>query len=158
MYIFYLMRHKFWVMYFCFKHGLFWRGIVHDWDKLLPSMLYVYSKYYPQIKKIRKTNGYYDPCSAPEDYQRAILAHFNRSRHHWQHWVLANGISFKVLDMSEKDVREMICDWAGAGRTRQGKNWKKSQVREFFNTTRDKMLFSEKTIKLIEKNLDSMGW
>ncbi len=159
MYIFYLLRHKFWVMYYCFKHGLFWRGIVHDWDKLLlPSMLYVYAKYYPQIRKIRDTSGNYDPCSAPEDYQKAILEHFNRSRHHWQHWILANGVSYKALDMTETDVREMICDWAAAGRTRMRKKWTKDQVRAFFNNTRDKMVFSERSIKLIEKNLDSMGW
>ena len=60
--------------------------------------------------------------------------------------------------MTETDVREMICDWAGAGRTRLGKKWTKAHVREFFNNTRDKMVFSEKTIGLIEKNLDSMGW
>lgn len=158
MYFFYLLRHKFWVMYYCFKHGLFWRGVVHDWDKFLPSMLYVYGKYYPKISKIRRTDGYYDPLTAPMDYQRAILEHFNRSRHHWQHWILANGVTFEPLDMTETDVREMICDWAGAGRTRKRKRWRKEDVRGFFDTTRPKMVFSEKTIELIEKNLDSMGW
>ena len=159
MYFFYLLRHKFWVMYYCFKHGLFWRGIVHDWDKLLlPSMLIVYSKYYPRIREIRNTDGYYNPCAAPPDYQRAILAHFHRSRHHWQYWILSNGASFAALDMTETDVREMICDWAGAGRTRQKKKWKKENVRAFFNNTRDKMMLSENTVRLIEKNLDSMGF
>lgn len=159
MYIFYLLRHKFWVMYFCFKHGLFWRGIVHDWDKLvLPSMISVYSKYYPRIREIRNTDGYYNPCAAPPDYQMAILAHFNRSRHHWQHWVMPDGSGFAALDMGETDVREMICDWAGAGRTRQKKKWTKASVRTFFEKTRDKMMLSENTVKLIEKNLDSMGF
>ena len=159
MYIFYLLRHKFWVMYFCFKHGLFWRGIVHDWDKLiLPSMISVYSKYYPRIREIRNTDGYYNPCAAPPDYQMAILAHFNRSRHHWQHWVMPDGSGFAALDMGETDVREMICDWAGAGRTRQKKKWTKASVRTFFEKTRDKMILSENTVKLIEKNLDSMGF
>ena len=60
--------------------------------------------------------------------------------------------------MTETDVREMICDWAGAGRTRQKKKWKKENVRAFFNNTRDKMVLSENTIRLIEKNLDSMGF
>ena len=159
MYLFYLLRHKFWVMYFCFRHGLFWRGIVHDWDKLfLPSMIWVYAKYYPRIREIRNTDGYYNPCAAPPDYQRAILAHFHRSRHHWQYWILSNGASFTALDMTETDVREMICDWAGAGRTRQKKKWKKENVRAFFERTRDKMVLSENTVRLIEKNLDDMGW
>ena len=159
MYIFYLLRHKFWVMYFCFKHGLFWRGLIHDWDKLLlPSMWKVYSKYYPRIREIRNTDGYYNPCSAPADYQKAILSHFNRSRHHWQYWVLTDGTQFIPLDMTETDVREMICDWAGASRTRQKKKWTKASVRTFFNKTRNKMVLSENTIQLIEKNLDSMGW
>lgn len=158
MYIFYLLRHKFWVMYYCFKHGLFWRGLAHDWDKLLlPSMLYVYAKYYPQIRKIRDTSGNYDPCAAPEDYQKAILAHFNRSRHHWQYWILANGVSYKALDMTETDVREMICDWAGAGRTRLGKNGPKRMCANFLTIPAIKWFF-RKTIRLIEKNLDSMGW
>lgn len=138
---------------------MFWRGIIHDWDKLfVPSVFFIYSKYYPRIREIRNTDGYYNPFSAPLDYQQAILAHFNRSRHHWQYWILANGTSFSALDMPEKDVQEMICDWAAAGRTRQKKKWKKENVRAFFNKTRDKMILSENTVRLIEKNLDSMGW
>ena len=97
MYIFYLMRHKFWVMYFCFKHGLFWQGIVHDWDKLLPSMLYTYARHYPMIRRKRNTDGCYNPLEAPPDYQRAMLEHFNRSKHHWQHWIMANGVVYQLL-------------------------------------------------------------
>ncbi len=158
MYIFYLMRHKFWVMYFCFKHGLFWQGIVHDWDKLLPSMLYTYARHYPMIRRKRNTDGCYNPLEAPPDYQRAMLEHFNRSKHHWQHWIMANGVVYQPLDIPEKYIREMICDWAGAGRTRQGKAWHKGKVREFFENTRARMVFSEESIRLIQKNLDEMGY
>lgn len=158
MYLFYLLRHKFWVMFFCFKHGLFWRGIVHDWDKFLPSMFHVYARHYPQIREIRSKTGHYDPLQATPDYRIAIMEHFNRAKHHWQHWVLLNGVTQQAQDIPEKYVREMICDWAGAGRTRQGKDWHKGKVREFFETTRNKMVLSDETVRLIEKNLDKMGY
>ena len=56
------------------------------------------------------------------------------------------------------DVREMLCDWAGAGKARQGKNWTRAAVRHFYTKHRDKMVLSAKTVELIEKNLDSMGF
>lgn len=158
MYFFYLLKHKFWVMFFCFKHGLFWQGITHDWDKFLPSMFYVYWKHFPVISKTRKTDGKYDPLKAPPDYQRAIMEHFNRSKHHWQHWILANGSEFRPLDIPEKYIKEMICDWAGAGRTRQGRTWNKKKVREFYNSSRERMVFSKESSHLIEKNLNKMGY
>ncbi len=157
-YLFYLLRHKFWVFCFCTRYGLVWRGITHDCDKLRPSMFFVYVRNFSLAEKARDKSGHYNPNDVSADCRRVLLRHFHHSRHHWQYWLLSCDTAIKPLDMGETDVREMLCDWAGAGRAQRGKNWKRADVRNFYATNRDKMVLSAKTVELIEKNLDSMGF
>lgn len=55
-------------------------------------------------------------------FDRAWLHHQHANPHHWQHWVLREDDGgTKVLQMPEPLVREMVADWAGAGRAITGK-------------------------------------
>ncbi|MHB8483528.1 MAG: DUF5662 family protein [Nitrospiria bacterium] len=121
-YLKYLLRHKFWVAVYCFKEGLFWQGLVHDNSKLLPSEFLPYVNYFYSskqgIKRGRDDTGYYKPTDTGDiEFDKAWLYHQNRNKHHWQFWVLQNddGTS-KAFEMPEKYVREMVCDWKGAGK------------------------------------------
>ena len=61
-------------------------------------------------------------CDALNAFDRAWLHHQHQNPHHWQHWVLRldDGEAYP-LEMPEAFVREMVADWAGAGRAITGK-------------------------------------
>jgi len=45
-YLWYIVRHKYFVMVECWARGLFWRGVSHDFSKLLPSEFVPYANYF----------------------------------------------------------------------------------------------------------------
>jgi len=140
-YLKYIIKHKWFVLIECFRMGLYWRGLTHDLSKLLPSEFLDYAEYFYGNKK--KTE-FFDLCNkfntggcfelvpygeAVEDkFQIAWLKHQRRNKHHWQYWLLKNddGEEFSI-GMPKKYLKEMLCDWRGAGRAITGKddtkNW-----------------------------------
>lgn len=107
----------------CFRHGLYWRGLLHDWHKMRPGEWLPYTNYFygepsSTIDKGRDGTGYYkagDTGDAAFDF--AWLLHQKRADHHWQWWVLPEDDGgVKVLPMSAAARLEMLCDWAGASR------------------------------------------
>lgn len=103
-YLKYIIRHKYYVAQECFKYGLYWRGIMHDMSKLLPSEFFAYADYF-------YANG------DERAFDMAWLKHQKRNDHHWQWWILNedSGAS-KYMEMSWDAMTEMICDWVGAGK------------------------------------------
>ena len=121
-YLHYIVRHKWYVMYECFKKGLIWRGLLHDLSKFYPSEFVPYANYFygnkSDIKKGRNSTGYYKPTDTGDvAFDFAWLLHQKRNRHHWQWWILPedNG-GVKILEMQEVYRTEMLCDWIGAGK------------------------------------------
>jgi hypothetical protein len=99
------------------------------------------------------------------DFNVAWLKHQHRSPHHWQHWLLAEDNPSKRLEtpqtsgaqrafplqMPEHFVREMVADWAGAGRAIAGK-W---ELPTWFRKNRANIVLDDATkmlvIQLIQK-------
>jgi hypothetical protein len=50
--------------------------------------------------------------SVKRKFDSAWNIHQKRNKHHWQYWVLImdNG-SIEALDIPEKYIKEMLCDW-----------------------------------------------
>lgn len=50
------------------------------------------------------------------EFDKAWLYHIHRNKHHWQHWLLQedNG-NVKNIKIPVKYLKEMVCDWRGAG-------------------------------------------
>lgn len=114
-YLKYLLRHKWFVMLECFKHGMIWQGIVHDWSKFLPDEMIPYAKFFYGGDK--RKDAFYTPSQGTNDFNIAWLKHQHRNPHHWQHWVLQEDDGDKFpLPMPRKYVFEMVCDWRGAGK------------------------------------------
>lgn len=114
-YLRYVIRHKF----FVFIAGLhykapFWRLIIHDWSKFLPS------EWTPYAKTFYGSDGSSRYKEHPS-FGRAWNHHQKRNKHHWQYWVtLRDDGGVRAVKMPEKCVREMVADWAGAGRAIHG--------------------------------------
>lgn len=118
-YLWYVIRHKWFVFIECCRYGLFWRGIKHDWSKFLPSEFIPYARHFygPKPQK-RDETGYYKPTDTGDPaFDFAWLLHQKRNRHHWQWWILPEDDGGeKVMPMGFCDVLEMIADWRGAGK------------------------------------------
>lgn len=146
----YVIRHKWYVFIECCKLGIPWRGLVHDWHKLLPSEWFPYVYFFHNAdgtkRQVRDKTGYYEPDSA---FDRAWFLHQKRAFHHWQSWCFpdTNG-ALKVIPMPDAYRREMLADWRGAGRA-QGT----PDVRAWYLAHEDKMRLHPETREWVEKQL-----
>lgn len=140
----YIARHKWFVLRAGLKtHAPLWRLLIHDWSKMTPA------EWGPYVRSFYGKEG-----RTPEvrsAFDGAWLHHQHNNPHHWQHWVLRqdNG-EVKVIQMPEKFVREMIADWAGAGRAITGK-W---EVATWYDANAEKMLLHPATRVLVELHIN----
>lgn len=88
----YVLRHRWFVFLECAKRGLWWRGLVHDLSKLLPSEWFPYARYFYGPKPECDENGTVWLTEADEArtaaFDLAWMKHQRRNDHHWQAWVL----------------------------------------------------------------------
>ena len=139
-----LLRHKYFVAVAGIKVGRipYHRLIFHDWTKFLPSEFIPYAKNFYGTKTEQTAI----------DFDYGWLAHQNRNPHHWQYWILVyddDPKKDKPLRMPETYVREMVADWAGAGRAYNGK-W---DVVEWYNKHKDNIIIHPDTRGLVERLL-----
>lgn len=161
-YLRYVIIHKWFVLLACWRRGLIWQGIVHDWSKFLPSEWLPYAQFFYGYKptaaerdRARRVLGYDpDPSDAEvrEAFDRAWLKHQHRNPHHWQHWVLRNDNGTTVaLEMPRRYLLEMLADWDGAGRAITGKSGGTSL---WYAKNRDKMVMHPATRALVDRMLN----
>lgn len=150
-YLSYVVRHKWFVLVAGLKTGApLWRLIIHDWSKFLPC------EWFPYVRK------FYGPKHPPhssewwkvrEEFDRAWLHHQHANAHHWQHWVLREDDgATKVLPMPERLVREMVADWAGAGRAITGR-W---DIFPWYTRTKAERLLHPETLGEVEHLLGTV--
>jgi Family of unknown function (DUF5662) len=150
----YLARHKWFVLVECWKVGLYWRGLKHDWTKLLPCEFFPYMHFFHEKdgkeKQRRDDTGYYKPEDTGDpDFDRAWFHHQKYNDHHWQWWTLPREHGgLKVLEMSPEARLEMLCDWKGAGRAQGFPN-----IRQWYVKNGHKMSFGRETRAWVEKQL-----
>ena len=159
-YLKYVLRHKWYVGAECFKVGLYWRGIKHDWTKFLPDEFIPYARFFYNADgskaQRRDSTGYYKPYDTGDrSFDMAWLKHWHRHDHHWQHWMtVIDGGGTKPFEMSEMATREMVCDWIGAGKA-QGffspPNDPMKETRTWYEANKDKMQLGEGTRQATEK-------
>lgn len=136
----YLFRHKWYVLVECFRVGLYWRGLVHDLSKFLPSEWIPYANYF---------YGEHSP-EVEEAFDIAWLKHQKRNDHHWQAWILREDDGgTKIFPMPPKVRAEMLCDWRGAGRAMG----KPGDTANWYQANKDKMQLHPETRTWIEQEL-----
>jgi hypothetical protein len=155
-YFWYLSKHRFFVMIECFKHGMIWRGLVHDLSKYNPKEFFPYAyHFYKDNRPKRDPTGYYKPTDTGNPvFELAWVHHIHNNKHHWQWWTIpTDGNGKKTYPISEKFCKEMICDWTGAHKAQKTKG----SVIEWYMINKDKMLFHEKS-KIYIEHLLNIGW
>lgn len=136
-----ICKHKWWVMYYCFKCGIPWQGIIHDLSK------FSFTEFWTNVK-------YAIPGKSPIDVQKENIGfsmawqhHKGHNPHHYEFWMDKFDDGCYVTRMPFKYVVEMLCDNLAAGRAYQGKkfsyesewNWWKKQrtIRNMHPDNRD---------------------
>ena len=152
-YLWYVIRHRWFVMMECFKRRLVWRGIIHDLSKFRPSEFVPYMWHFaPGIKTGRDETGYYKPTDTGDSaFDLAWFHHQARNDHHWQYWVFPSEPQEpdKVIEMSWQAATEMVCDWIGASRAQQATG----TVQEWYARHGRRMLLGTETRGLVEQLL-----
>ncbi|MGD9209194.1 MAG: DUF5662 family protein [Desulfobacteraceae bacterium] len=136
-YLKHILRHKYYVALECFKQGLVWRGITHDWSKLLPSEWFAYADYF---------YGERDETA----FDSAWEHHKKFNDHHWEHWTIPQDSSgslrsLATLPMSYPAIVEMLCDWMAMER-QNNKNATWEDVHKWYCEHSAKMRFHLETL------------
>ena len=126
-YLKYVIKHKWFVFVECCKAGIIWRGMAHDLSKLLPSEFFPYAEYFYGDKtweNVCDDFRYWNIKVEKEGpFDKAWLLHQHRNPHHWQFWILQEDDGpLKNIPVPIKYLKEMLCDWRGAGRAINGKD------------------------------------
>lgn len=118
-------------------------NIVNDHDRSKYN-----GEYEPYDKYFYGPDGIKNPAGPSKEVQEAFnyawLHHIHNNPHHWQHWLLVNDdedLGMVALEMPDRDILEMICDWWSF-------SWTKGDLYELFNWWNehgDYILLGEKT-------------
>lgn len=116
---------------------------IHDLSKYGEKEYDAYDKYFygTKTKEVEREFNY------------AWLHHIHANPHHWQHWVLVNDDEgIYALEMPKEYVIEMFVDhWSFS--------WKSgnlTEIKDWYNSHKKKMILHEKTRKLYEEILDKV--
>jgi hypothetical protein len=134
-YFFHLLRHKYFMLWECWREGLYLQGLTHDFSKL-------------RWKEFKSYTERYFGCQDKynEDFDNARTGHQMRNRHHWHYWIIDKH-SKQADEMPRKYLLEMICDWRAISRT-----WKDSPE-QFYRKNQKRMVLHPKTRGKLEKLL-----
>jgi hypothetical protein len=143
-----ITKHKWEVMKACFHAKLYWQGITHDLSKYSLIEFFSSAKYF---------QGNKSPIDAEKEltgYSIAWQHHKGRNPHHWEYWIDNLYKGGTPIKMPEKYLKEMICDWIGAGKVyNKNNNWTQKEPLNFLNkkiANKEIVLHPETQNKLIE--------
>lgn len=119
--------HKYWVGYYCFKADLYWQGIIHDLSKFSPVEFWESVKYY------QGTSSPIDVSKKVNGYSKAWFHHRGRNLHHYEYWQDNFDKGGNPVMMPREYAFEMFCDYIGAARAYQGKDFSFKNELEWWN-------------------------
>lgn len=149
-----ILTHKYWVCYYCFKCHLYWQGIIHDLSKFSFIEFFESAKYYQgNISPI-------DACKKENGISLAWMHHKGINKHHFEYWIdFSSTNPNKVFPqkMPKKYAIEMLCDYIGAGRAYNGKNFTFEGELKWWKKKKKVVFMHEDTILYISKCLEKLA-
>jgi len=134
-YLKYVLLHKWYVFLAGRKTGVsLWRLLIHDFSKFSRV------EWKPYVDK------FYGDGGERDQFDVAWNHHQKANSHHWQYWVEPEHGNFRMIEMPEQDVFEMVADWAGAGRGITGE----SNPTEWYEEQYQKIMLHPRTRILVE--------
>lgn len=145
-----ILIHKYWVGLYCFKCGLYWRGLVHDLSKFSPV------EFFESIKYYQGNSSPIDAAKKDKGYSKAWQHHKGRNKHHYEYWTDNYDNGTTCIEMPFIYAVEMLCDYLGAAHAYWGNNFtysaeydwwiKKSEVAKMHPNTKS---FITSVLKLL---------
>ncbi len=141
-------RHRRYVIRYCFRAGIGFRGLFHDLSKYSPT------EFIPGMK-------YYQGTRSPNDrerelfgYSAAWLHHKGRNKHHFEYWRDLDPATrqYVPIPMPVRYVKEMFCDRVAASRIYQGKAYTSNHPLAYFRRGNARAKMHPETAELLE------GW
>ena len=136
--------HKFLVMKYCFKSGLYKQGLKHDLSKFGPTEFLSSAKYF---------QGNRSPINAQKEkfgYSIAWQHHKGRNPHHWEYWIDWNKGVQTAIRIPENYAYEFVCDYIGAGKSYSKEKWKPSMPESYYLDTLYMMTINPETNELLQ--------
>lgn len=121
-----ITKHKIEVGKACFRAGRYWQGLTHDLSKYSPIEFITSAKYY------QGDSSPIDAEKKDKGYSYAWLHHRGRNPHHWEYWIDNLSKGGEPMIIPYKYCMEMVCDWIGAGKVYNKKNWNQQEPERFF--------------------------
>ncbi len=152
-YLWYVIKHRWFVMFECFKVGQIWLGLIHDLSKFRLCEFFPYANHFKEgIKKGRSKTGYYKPYDTGDPmFDIAWLKHIHANKHHWQYWTQPTAeIGIHCHEIPFKYIEEMVCDFKGASQA-QGH---KGKVKAWYQENKNKMVLHENTREILDKIME----
>lgn len=137
--------HRKWVMFFCFKIGLYKRGLLHDLSKYSPTEFLESAKYYQGHRSP------IDACKEKNGYSMAWFHHRGRNKHHWEFWVDGLQEGMKPVLMPYEFAAEMVCDFLGAGRAYMGKSYSFEKEYKWWQKKREVVVMHPSIILFVDR-------
>lgn len=144
-----IMRHKWYVMVECFKVGLYRQGIVHDLSK------FSITEFMPSARYFQGDKSPTEKERIERWYSEARLHHKGRNKHHQHYWIDIIDDKLTPVEMPEKYVLELCCDFIGAGKAYNPKGFNQKEPLKYFQEKVNKARIHPKTVKDIEGYLVS---
>ena len=146
-----ITAHKFLVMKYCFKVGLYRQGLLHDLSKYGPTEFLVGVKYYQGNRSPNEIERLETGVSS------AWLHHKGRNKHHLEYWVdyaPENDYRMSGMEMPVRYVAEMFCDRLAASKVYRGKDFDPGDPYKFYLRGKDRrLLIHPATAALLETML-----
>lgn len=146
-------HHKWLVMKYCFRLGMYKQGLLHDLSKYSPVEFMVGAKYY---------QGDRSPNNAEREdkgYTSAWLHHKGRNKHHLEYWI-DYGLNHQGLvgmKMPVKYVVEMFCDRIAASKNYNQDAYTDRMPLEYFLRGKSRTVLHPETEKLLTELLTRLA-
>ena len=150
-------HHKWLVMKFCFRLGLFKQGLLHDLSKYSPTEFLVGAKYY------QGTRSPHHAERAEKGYSAAWLHHKGRNKHHYEYWMdysSHDGKGIIPVRMPDKYVVEMFIDRVAASKNYNKENYKDDMPLKYYDQGMASEFLHEDTrmkLEFLLRMLDEQG-
>lgn len=143
-------HHRWMVMKYCFRAGLYKQGLIHDLSKYSWAEFSVGAKYF---------QGNRSPNDAEREDRGVSLAwlhHKGRNKHHMEYWIdyaLKGKDPLTAMEMPVNYVIEMFCDRVAANRIYKKEAYRDADPLAYYEHSQSYYCIHDNTRKLLQELL-----
>ena len=148
-----ITRHKWYVLRYCFRCGLYWQGLTHDLSK------YSFTEFWNGAHYFQGTRSPNTAEREEKGYSEAWIHHKGRNRHHYEYWtdLSLETKQYESLPMPRKYLVEMVMDRRAACITYQGKNYTDESALIYFRKSMERYRMHPQTQKELDYLLEMLA-